>query len=72
MKAACVVWTIIGGGDTQTLLPDKIKFELYVLLGSGDTKTFSIPSARTISSTSTTAIPSTRTPYETPRETFTT
>ena len=38
MNAAWVVWTIIGGGDTQTLLAGK-KIELYALSGSGDAKT---------------------------------
>ena len=37
MNAAWVVWTIIAGGDTQTLLAGK-KIELYALSGSGDTK----------------------------------
>ena len=33
-----MVWTIIGGGDTQTLLAGK-KRELYELSGGVDTKT---------------------------------
>ena len=37
MNAAWVVWTIIVGRDTQTLLAGK-KFELYALSGGGDAK----------------------------------
>lgn len=33
-----MVWTIRGGGDTQTLLPVK-KIELLALTGGGDIKT---------------------------------
>ena len=40
MSAASVVGTIIGGGDTQTLLAVK-KIELYALSGSGVAKTSS-------------------------------
>ena len=36
MNAAWVVWTITGGGDTQTLLAGKEKIELYALSGCGD------------------------------------
>ena len=39
MNAARVVWTIIGGGDTQNLLADKKKIELYALSGGRYTKT---------------------------------
>ena len=35
---------MLGGGDTQTLLDGK-KIELYVLAGSGYTKTFQFPLA---------------------------
>ena len=31
---------MLGGGDTQTLLDGKKKFELYTLTGGGDTKIF--------------------------------
>ena len=37
------VWTVIGGGDAQTLLASERIFELYALLGSGDAKSFCIP-----------------------------
>ena len=37
-----MVWTIIGGGDTQTLLASKKYFELYVLSGSVDAKTLKL------------------------------
>ena len=40
-NAALVVLTMLGGGDTQTLLDGKKKcFELYALADSGDTETF--------------------------------
>ena len=40
-NAASVVPTMLGGGDTQTLLDGKKRnFELYALAGSGDAKTF--------------------------------
>ena len=47
MNAAWVVWTIISGGDTQTLLgvAGKKMFEFYVLL-SGNTKTLQFSLAR--------------------------
>ena len=35
-----MVLTILGSGDTQTLLDGKKKFELYALKGDGDPKTF--------------------------------
>ena len=37
MNTVWVVWTIIGGGDTQTLLAGK-KIELYAFSGSVDAK----------------------------------
>ena len=48
MNAALVVWTIISGRDTQTLLrvAGKKMFELYALLGSGNTKTLQFSLAR--------------------------
>ena len=45
-----MVWTIIGGGDTQTLLAGKKT--LNFMHSRVDVKTFSIPSAGAISSTS--------------------
>ena len=59
MNAGWVVWTIIDGGDTKTLLAGKKKFELYALSGGWDAKTFSIPLTRASA------------PYEPPGETFT-
>ena len=38
-NAASVVLTMLGSGDTQTLLDGK-NFELYALTGCGDAKTF--------------------------------
>ena len=38
-NAASLVLTVLGGGDTQTLLDGK-KIELYALTGGGDAKTF--------------------------------
>ena len=38
--AASVVLTMLGSGDTETLLDGKEYFELHALAGSGDTKTF--------------------------------
>ena len=43
MNAAWAVWSIIGGGGTQTLLAAKKIFELYALSCSADTKTFECP-----------------------------
>ena len=39
-NAASVVLTMLGGRHTQTLLDGKMNFELYALMGGGDTKTF--------------------------------
>ena len=39
-----MVRTIIGGGNTQTLLTGNF-FELYALLGGGDAKTVIFPSS---------------------------
>ena len=57
------MWTVIGGGDTQTLLAGKTKFEFYALSLSGDAKTVVFPNGN--------AIPSTSAPYEPPGENFT-
>ena len=44
MNAASMVLTMLGSGDTQTLLDGK-KIELYALTGSGETKTLQFPLA---------------------------
>ena len=41
MNAASVVETIIGDGETQTLVVD-LKNWIYTLLGSGDAKTLGV------------------------------
>ena len=71
-----MVWTIIGDGDTQTLLAGKNNFELYALSGSsGPQKLCNFPllpgtSASSIASAISRA--SANTHYEPPGETFTT
>ena len=37
------MWTIIGGGDAQTLLDSQKKFEFHALLDRGDAKSFCVP-----------------------------
>ena len=59
-NAASVVLTMLNGGDTQTLLDDKKKFELYAL-AVGMQKLSNFP-----------YLLSAIAPYESPGETFTT
>ena len=47
MNVTWVVWTVIGGKETQTLLATK-KIEHYALSGRGDTKTVIFPSSLTL------------------------
>ena len=67
MNLAGVVWTIIGGGDTQTLLAGT-KIELYALSGAGDTKPFLIFPNSLVLALSLALVPN----HEPPGETFTT
>ena len=64
MNAASVVETIIGDGETQTLVVD-LKNWIYTLSGSGDAKTLVLPSCLGASTHA-------HCYYEPPGETFTT